>query len=83
VLTFDTRKTYAARRFAVWWLLSRAGAPEASWILGDRAVLAEHERALSTAAAGDMPQLSMITFHPSYAYEDFVEGPGLSRRGRR
>jgi 5-methylcytosine-specific restriction enzyme B len=69
-----TGKTYAARRFAVWWLLSRAGAPEASWILGDRAALAEHEHVLSTPRTGGVPQLSMITFHPSYSYEDFVEG---------
>jgi 5-methylcytosine-specific restriction enzyme B len=69
-----TGKTYAARRFAVWWLLSRAGAPEASWILGDRAALAEHEHVLSTVRIGGVPQLSMITFHPSYSYEDFVEG---------
>ena len=69
-----TGKTYAARRFAAWWLLSRAGAPEASWILGDRDALAERERALSTVRDGDVPQLSMITFHPSYSYEDFVEG---------
>jgi 5-methylcytosine-specific restriction protein B len=69
-----TGKTYAARRFAVWWLLSRAGAPEASWILGDRAALTERERVLSTPRTGGVPQLSMITFHPSYSYEDFVEG---------
>jgi 5-methylcytosine-specific restriction enzyme B len=69
-----TGKTYAARRFVVWWLLSRAGAPEASWILGDRAALAEHEQILSTARTGSVPQLSVITFHPSYSYEDFVEG---------
>ena len=69
-----TGKTHAARRLAVWWLLSRASAPEASWILGDREALAEHEHILSTARAGGVPQLSMITFHPSYSYEDFVEG---------
>jgi 5-methylcytosine-specific restriction enzyme B len=69
-----TGKTYAARRFAVWWLLSRAGAAEASWILGDREALAEREHILSTARASGVPQLSMITFHPSYSYEDFVEG---------
>ena len=70
-----TGKTYAARRFAVWWLLSKAGAPEASWILGDRAAFADRERTLSTArTGGDAPQLSMISFHPSYSYEDFVEG---------
>ena len=68
-----TGKTHAARRLAVWWLLSRASAPEASWILGDREALAEHEHILSTATGG-VPQLSMITFHPSYSYEDFVEG---------
>jgi 5-methylcytosine-specific restriction protein B len=69
-----TGKTYAARRFAAWWLLDRAGAPEASWILGDRVALAERERALATVSAGEVPQLNMITFHPSYSYEDFVEG---------
>jgi 5-methylcytosine-specific restriction enzyme B len=69
-----TGKTYTARRFAVWWLLSRARAPEASWILGDRAALAEHQHILSTVRTNGVPQLSMITFHPSYSYEDFVEG---------
>jgi 5-methylcytosine-specific restriction enzyme B len=69
-----TGKTYAARRFAVWWLLSQAGAPEAFWILGDRAALAERECVLSAARTDGVPPLSMITFHPSYSYEDFVEG---------
>lgn len=69
-----TGKTHAARRFAVWWLLSRASAPEASWILGDRSALAEYEHVLSSARDSGVPQLSMITFHPSYSYEDFVEG---------
>jgi 5-methylcytosine-specific restriction enzyme B len=69
-----TGKTYAARRFAVWWLLSRANSSEASWILGDQAAVAERERILSTAPPGRVPQLSMVTFHPSYSYEDFVEG---------
>ena len=69
-----TGKTYAARRFAVWLLLSRASAPEASWILGDRVALAEREHILSTPRTGGVPQLSVVTFHPSYSYEDFVEG---------
>lgn len=69
-----TGKTYAARRFAVWWLLSRASAPEAFWILGDRVALAEREHILSTPRTGGVSQLSMVTFHPSYSYEDFVEG---------
>jgi 5-methylcytosine-specific restriction protein B len=69
-----TGKTYAAQRFAVWWLLRQAGAPEAAWILGDRAALGEREHILSTASTAGVPQLSMITFHPSYSYEDFVEG---------
>jgi 5-methylcytosine-specific restriction enzyme B len=69
-----TGKTYAARRFAVWWLLGRASAPEASWILGDRMALAEHEHILSAARTGGVSQLTMVTFHPSYSYEDFVEG---------
>ena len=54
-----TGKTYAARRFAVWWLLSQTGAPEASWILGDRAALAEREHILSTIHTGGVPQLSI------------------------
>ncbi len=61
-----TGKTYTARRFALWWLarsderVARALADD-SLIAGTEAVLASG-------------QITRITFHPSYSYEDFVEG---------
>jgi len=69
-----TGKTYAARRFSVWWLLRSNDAPEAGWILGDDAALASAERQLSDVTGTDCAQLTRVTFHPSYSYEDFVEG---------
>jgi 5-methylcytosine-specific restriction protein B len=69
-----TGKTFTARRFSVWWLLMRNGAPETSWVLGDDAELASQERQLSTIPGVDYAQLTRVTFHPSYSYEDFVEG---------
>ena len=42
-----TGKTYMARRFAVWWLLARAGR-DTKAALGDAAAFAQHEAELST-----------------------------------
>jgi 5-methylcytosine-specific restriction protein B len=45
-----TGKTYAAKRFADWWI--------------DK----------GTAAAEPTTQVRVVTFHPSFSYEDFLEG---------
>ena len=44
-----TGKTYTARRFAVWWLMQQARESQADSVLGDSALLAQHEKRLSTA----------------------------------
>jgi 5-methylcytosine-specific restriction protein B len=64
-----TGKTFHARRFASWWLRRTNGQtdPEAVFAGGD--ALAGAERRLQKAG-----QLTFTTFHPSYGYEDFVEG---------
>jgi 5-methylcytosine-specific restriction protein B len=80
-----TGKTYAARRFAVWWLLQQDGVSDANAVLGERARFATEERRLSSAGTASrdkqgaasepaVPRLTRLTFHPSYSYEDFIEG---------
>ena len=75
-----TGKTYQARRFAVWWLLRQIGREGAAAVLGDSDRLCEAERDLSTSQAADsgttaaVGPLTCVTFHPSYTYEDFIEG---------
>jgi 5-methylcytosine-specific restriction protein B len=64
-----TGKTYVSRRFAVWWLRQKNGANDASAALADGDLLASVEEDLTKSG-----QLKKVTFHPSYAYEDFVEG---------
>jgi 5-methylcytosine-specific restriction enzyme B len=70
-----TGKTHAARRFVAWWLLRKLGRTDASTVLTDPAKLLAAEQALSTARVpGEAGHLTPLTFHPSYSYEDFVEG---------
>ena len=75
-----TGKTYRARRFAVWWLLKPIGRERADAVLGDSDRLREAERELSTSQHADsgttvsVGPLTRVTFHPSYTYEDFIEG---------
>ena len=72
-----TGKTYQARRFAVWWLLKQIGREGADAVLGDSDRLHEAERELSYADSGTTAAggpLTRVTFHPSYTYEDFIEG---------
>ncbi len=72
-----TGKTYHARRFAVWWLLKQIGRKGADAVLGDSDRLRAAERDLSHAHSGTMAgvgSLTRVTLHPSYTYEDFIEG---------
>ena len=75
-----TGKTYQARRFAVWWLSRQTGREGADAVLGDADRLREAERDLSTSRTTDsgttanVGPLTRVTFHPSYTYEDFIEG---------
>ena len=77
-----TGKTYLARRFAVWWLSKQIGHDGADAVLGNSDQLREAERQLSTSVeqaadsntTASVGPLTRVTFHPSYTYEDFIEG---------
>jgi 5-methylcytosine-specific restriction enzyme B len=74
-----TGKTYIARRFTVWWLLRENRPRDAAAALADAERLLRLEQEL-TGSSHDVPgqpevgQLTVLTFHPSYSYEDFIEG---------
>lgn len=68
-----TGKTYVARRFAVWWLQQTLGVSDEEAIPEDLE-LTSVETTLSMAQGDSAGQLTRVTFHPSYSYEDFVEG---------
>lgn len=70
-----TGKTYIARRAAAWLLDGGSANAQANVLLGDDDALAARELSLgSPAKPGKAARLTRVTFHPSYAYEDFVEG---------
>ena len=72
-----TGKTFHARRFAAWWLSMRSGEPNPERTLANADSVEVAERRFAgdgSMEGGGSPQWNFTTFHPSYAYEDFVEG---------
>lgn len=70
-----TGKTYVARRAAVWLLEGGSTSLAAAHAVEDAAELARLEESLAAPAnSSSVGRLTRVTFHPSYSYEDFVEG---------
>src|SRR5436190_16476525 len=69
-----TGKTYTARRLILHWLLSADGHSPAEVLADPQKSGDEWNRLLTLKSGAAAAQLTMVTFHPSYSYEDFVEG---------
>jgi len=69
-----TGKTYTARRAAVWLLEGGSTSAQASALLADDAQMVLREGELSAGSTSGVRHLTRVTFHPSYTYEDFIEG---------
>lgn len=71
-----TGKTYLADRAAIWLLDGGKESETANAMLGDEHGVAARRAALSKTPGGSTTaaRLTRVTFHPSYSYEDFIEG---------
>jgi 5-methylcytosine-specific restriction protein B len=69
-----TGKTYVARQAAVWLLEGGTDRPGATAVLEDPERFRSVEERLSRSSGGQVGRLTRVTFHPSYTYEDFIEG---------
>lgn len=64
-----TGKTYTCLRFALWWLGNRT-----DFGLDPMADYGTEEFRHAIAVLAERGNLTQLTFHPAYAYEDFIEG---------
>lgn len=70
-----TGKTYIANRAAVWFLDGGSASEKANALLANDDLLSSRDSSLSFAATDDdVARITRVTFHPSYTYEDWVEG---------